>query len=102
MATTTVSARERDKDIALTIQVWKEESSHVAYAPELDISSCGKTASQAKARLRESVTLFIEETARMGTLEEILAEVGFEQRGRAYRQRPILAREKMRLTLPAV
>jgi predicted RNase H-like HicB family nuclease len=101
MATTTLSARERDKEIALTVQVWKEGASHVAYSPELDISSCGKTASQAKTRLREAVSLFIEEAARMGTLQEILAESGFEQRGKTYRQRPILAREKMRLTLPA-
>jgi predicted RNase H-like HicB family nuclease len=101
MAPTTLSARERDKEIALTVQVWKEGASHVAYSPELDISSCGKTASQAKTRLREAVSLFIEEAARMGTLQEILAESGFEQRGKTYRQRPILAREKMRLTLPA-
>jgi predicted RNase H-like HicB family nuclease len=101
MAPTTPSARERDKEIALTVQVWKEGASHVAYSPELDISSCGKTASQAKTRLREAVSLFIEEAARMGTLQEILAESGFEQRGKTYRQRPILAREKMRLTLPA-
>jgi hypothetical protein len=101
MAPTTLSARERDKEIALTVQVWKEGASHVAYSPELDISSCGKTASQAKTRLREAVSLFLEEAARMGTLQEILAESGFEQRGKTYRQRPILAREKMRLTLPA-
>jgi predicted RNase H-like HicB family nuclease len=90
-----------DRDIALTVQVWKEGSSLVAYSPELDVSSCGKTASQTRARLREALSLFIEEAARMGTLEEILAEAGFEQRGKTYRQRPILVRQKMRLTLPA-
>lgn len=94
--------KNRDRDIALTVQVWKEGSSHVAYSPELDISSCGKTASQTKARLREAVSLFIEETARMGTLNEILAEAGFERRGKTYRQRPILIHEKIRLTLPAI
>jgi hypothetical protein len=101
MATSTLASRTAEKDIALTLQVWKEGASHVAYCPELDVSSCGKTASQAKARLREAVSLFIEETARMGTLDEILAESGFERRGKTYRQRPILVREKLRLALPA-
>lgn len=85
----------------MTVQVWKEGLSHVAYNPELDVSSCAKTASQARARLREAVSLFLEEAARMGTLEDILAESGFERRGNTYRRRPLLSREKIRLTLPA-
>ena len=89
------------REIALTVQVWKEGASHVAYSPELDISSCAKSASQAKVRLKEAISLFIEEAARMGTLEEILAEAGFERRGRTYRRRPVLLREKMRLAIPA-
>ena len=101
MATSLLATRNGERHIALTLQVWKEGASYVAYSPELDISSCGKNANQAKTHLREAVSLFIEEAARMGTLNEILAEAGFERRGRTYRQRPILAREKMRLTLPA-
>jgi hypothetical protein len=101
MATSTLATRNGQRDIMLTVQVWKEGASHVAYAPELDISSCAKTANQAKTRLREAVSLFIEEAARMGTLDEILAEAGFERHGKTFRQRAILAREKMRLTLPA-
>jgi predicted RNase H-like HicB family nuclease len=101
MASSSLATRNGEREIALTVQVWKEGASHVAYCPELDVSSCGKTASQAKTRLREAVSLFIEEAARRGTLEEILAESGFERRGKTFRQRPMLAREKIRLTLPA-
>ena len=100
MATSTLATRNVQRDIMLTVQVWKEGASYVAYAPELDISSCAKTANQAKSRLTEAVSLFIEEAARMGTLEEILAEAGFERHGKAFRQRPMLARGKMRLKLP--
>jgi predicted RNase H-like HicB family nuclease len=101
MASSTLATRNRNREIALSVQVWKEGASHVAYSPELDVSSCAKTASQAKARLKEAVFLFLEEAARMGTLDEILAESGFERRGKTYRQRPILSREKLRLALPA-
>lgn len=102
MAISTLAASNRDKDIAFSVPVWKEGANYVAYSPELNISSCGKSASQAKKQLREAPSLFIEEAARVGTLEEIVAESGFERRGKTSRQRPILAREKMRLTLPAV
>ncbi|GAC1624577.1 MAG: hypothetical protein PVS2B2_11410 [Candidatus Acidiferrum sp.] len=102
MATSMLATRNGHNDIALTVQVWKEGASHVAYSPELDISSCAKTASQAKTRLREAVLLFMEEASRMGTLDEILVEAGFERHGKTYRPRPILVREKMRLILPAV
>ncbi len=101
MASSTLTARDRARKIALTVQVWKEAGTHVAYAPELDVSSCGKTASQAKSCLREAVSLFIEEAERMGTLSDILEEAGFERQGNSYKPRRILTREKMHLTLPA-
>ncbi len=101
MSTKTLSPRNHEGQIALTVQVWKEGPSHVAFAPELDISSCGKTPSQAKAHLREAVSLFMEEASRMGTLDDILEEAGFERQGKTYRPRPILARERMRLAIPA-
>jgi hypothetical protein len=101
MPGSTLTARGQEKKIALTVQVWKEAGAHVAYTPELDVSSCGKTASQAKSRLREAVSLFIEEAERMGTLSDILKEAGFERQGNSCKPRRILAREKMQLTLPA-
>jgi len=101
MGDTSISARNGVADITLGVEVWKEGTSFIAYASALDISSGGKTASQAKSRLREAVSLFIEEAARMGTLGAILEESGFERRGKTYRPRPVLAREKIKLALPA-
>ena len=101
MANTIISARNGTGEITLGVEVWKEGTSYIAYASDLDISSVGKTASQAKSRLREAVSLFIEEAARLGTLVAILEESGFERRGKTYRPRPVLAREKMKLALPA-
>jgi predicted RNase H-like HicB family nuclease len=52
-------------------QVWKEGATFVSYAPELDVSSCGKSVAEARAHLREAVTLFLEECSRRGTLNKI-------------------------------
>lgn len=100
MAKSSHSVKPAIPDISLTIQVWKENSTYVAYTPELDVSSCADSLRQAKARLREAVGLFLEEAWRMGTLADILAEAGFERHGKTYRARRVLAREKVRLAVP--
>jgi predicted RNase H-like HicB family nuclease len=101
MAASLKRSENGSRNIALTLQVWREGSAYVAYTPELDISSCGKTASQAKSSLREAVLLFIEESSRQGILDDILEESGFERKGTTYRPRAILAREKIHLAIPA-
>jgi len=59
--------------------VFKEDASYVAYCPELDISSCGKTVEHAKKMLKTAVRLFIEEAEKMGTLEGIFEEANYKK-----------------------
>ena len=59
--------------------VLKEEKTFVAYAPELDVSSCGDSVEEAKANLKTAVRLFMEEAEKMGTLEDILTEAGYRK-----------------------
>jgi hypothetical protein len=51
-------------EIDFTAQVWREGTTYVSYAPELDVSSCGDSVAQARTRLREAVIMFLEEYAR--------------------------------------
>ncbi len=46
----------------------------VAYAPELDISSCGHAREVAAENLKEAVRLFLESCEKTGTLAQVLAE----------------------------
>jgi predicted RNase H-like HicB family nuclease len=64
--------------IEFDVIVFQEGNTYVAYSPKLDVSSCGSTIDDAKVNLKTAVQLFIEESARMGTLEEILEEAGYE------------------------
>ena len=59
--------------------VFQEGKTYVAYSPKLDVSSCGSTVEEAKGNLKTAVRLFIEESANMGTLAEILEEAGYEE-----------------------
>src|ERR1700722_16320158 len=87
-------------EIAFTAHVWKEGTTFVGYTPELNVSSCGDSVAEARARLREAVSLFLEECSQRGTLGAILAESGFEKRGQSYRPRRIISRAKFRLAVP--
>ena len=59
-------------DIRFTAQIFKEGRLFVAHTPELDVSSCGGTMEKAAKNLKEAVRLFLEEAAKMGTLDQIL------------------------------
>ena len=86
------------KQIQFTSEVWREGDMYVAYSPELDISSCGKTLEESRLRLKESVGLLLEETEKMGTLEELLEESGFKKQDAAnWRGPEILTVEKIKL-----
>jgi len=67
-----------NKKIIVSEQIWKEGGMYTAYCPELDLASCGKTVSEARNNLHEALEIFVEETARKGTLEEILDEAGYD------------------------
>jgi predicted RNase H-like HicB family nuclease len=100
MVRTLTKRKPQVPDIRGTMDVWKAGTAYVAYAPELDISSCGDSVAEAKADLREAVTLFLEECSRKGDLDPILSESGFEKRDKSYRPRRILTRAKVRLEVP--
>lgn len=96
------ASKRRTPKVNFSLQVWKEDGTYVAYAPELDVSSCGDSVSEARKMLREAVALFLEEAAHQGTLQEILSESGFEKHGDSYVPRRVLVREKESLAVPVV
>ena len=73
--------------------VFKEGKTFVAYSHELDISSCGKTVEQAKKNIKTAVKLFLEEAEKMGTVEDILKESGYEKVGNRWIAPKMIATE---------
>lgn len=74
------------QEIAYTVHVFKEGKTYVAYAPELDISSCGSTDEEARKNIRDAVRGFLETSADTGTLPEILEEAGYVREGEKWRE----------------
>ncbi|OGM32456.1 hypothetical protein A2803_03225 [Candidatus Woesebacteria bacterium RIFCSPHIGHO2_01_FULL_44_21] len=56
-----------------------KEAPYVAYNPELDVSSCGKTEEKARKNLHEAVEIVLEEAEKKGKLNQLLEEAGFEK-----------------------
>lgn len=82
--------------IQLNTEVWKEGKMFVAYAKQLDISSCGTTLNKARKNLAEAIELFLEEAEKKGVLIEILKEAGFyfDQK---WKTPKIVSREKLKI-----
>jgi predicted RNase H-like HicB family nuclease len=88
------------RQIEFTSLIFKEGETFVSFCPELSVASCGDTLEEARRRLVEAVRLFLEETQRMGTLQDILREEGFVPRdsaGASWSPPPLLATEHMQL-----
>ena len=53
-----------------------KEAPYIAYIPEFDVSSCGKTEEEAVKNVKQTLEITIEEVKRKGDLEEFLKESG--------------------------
>ncbi len=76
--------------------IFKEQEAFVAYSPKLDISSCGSTVEEARRNLKTAVRLFLEEAEKIGSLEDILREAGYEKADESHWMTPrLIATEVM-------
>ena len=88
------------QQIEFTSLIFKEGETFVSSCPELGVASCGDTVDEARRRLSEAVRLFLEESQRMGTLQDILCEEGFVPRdpgGASWSSPPLIATEHVQL-----
>jgi predicted RNase H-like HicB family nuclease len=69
------------QDFSFDTHIFREGDAYVAYAPALDVSSCGATDEEARRNIRDAVRGFLAASADMGTLDEILREAGYHQEG---------------------
>ena len=65
------------EDIIVGMDIFKEGDQYVAISPELNVSSFGDSPKEAKASLIKAISLFLEECERMGTLNKVIEEAGF-------------------------
>ncbi len=87
-------------DLTFTIQIIAEGPTYVAYAPELDVSSCGETPEEARTNLREAVRGFLKSAQKMGTLDTILEEAGYIHKRTGWSTPPLVTLDRFSVALP--
>mgnify|MGYP003393342405 CR=1 FL=1 len=65
------------QNLTLTVQVFREGKYFISYNPEFKVASCGKSIDEAKEKLKEAISGFLQAAKKMNTLEEIMEEAGF-------------------------
>ncbi len=75
----------------------------VVYSPALDISTAGKSLSEARKRFEEMVPLFMEEIVEAGTVDDVLTELGWvkEKKRKAWHPPQVLNTESIGIRMPA-
>ena len=66
------------KNLVITEEIWKEGNMYIAYCPELDVASCGKSTEEAGKNLLEVIEIQLEEAAKLGTLRAFLENAGYD------------------------
>ncbi len=80
--------------VEYTMQIWKEGNQFVAHAMRLDVMSAGVSPEAAREALDEAVRLFLLTAQDHGTLPEVLAECGYEQRNGVWEAPPPVILER--------
>ena len=85
---------------SLPVAVLREGDQFVAYTPALDLSTSGDTYAEAKKRFEEAVGIFFEETMRMGTLDEVLSDLGWKKTQDEWTPPVIVSQEQQTVRIP--
>jgi len=68
----------------LSVSFFQEGDQVVAYVPVLDLSTCGKTFTEAKKRVNEVIEIFFEELQKKKVVEETLLELGWQKKRKQF------------------
>lgn len=86
--------------LKIPVSIFKEDKTFIAYSPVLDLSTSGKTFEQVQQRFTEVVRIFFEELVAMGTLDEVLANLGWRRVNREWNPPISVTHQLTDITIP--
>lgn len=84
----------------LSVAFLREGKAFIAYSPALDLSTSGKTLSDAKKRFQEAVSIFFEELNKKGTTEDVLTNLGWIKERKRYVPPTIIGHGTQEIKVP--
>lgn len=85
----------------LHVSILREGKYFVAYSPALDLSTSGKTLAEAQRHFTEAAEIFLEETARHGTLESVLTDLGWRKSKISWQPPVVVSQSTQLVRVPA-
>ena len=85
---------------SLPVTFLREGDQFVAYTPALDLSTSGSSFEQAKKRFGEVVQIFFEECFSMGTLENVLLDLGWKKENSEWNPPTVVAQDTQIFNIP--
>lgn len=92
---------ERPLSYSLPVTIFREGDAFVAYTPALDLSSAGKTEAEARRMFGEAIETLFEELSEMGTLDSVLADLGWKKMKRGFEPPTVVDHSLMSVRVPA-
>lgn len=89
-----------DFQTSLPVTFLREGDQFVAYTPALDLSTSGDTFEQAQKRFNEIVQIFFEECFSMGTLNDVLADLGWKKGNSQWSPPTVVAQDTQKVNVP--
>ena len=88
--------------LKLSVQITKQGGRFVAWTPVLDLSTSGRTETEAKKRFAEAVQIFIEELVEAGTVDEVLRGLGWTKSQQSWMPPRVIKEQTLSVTVPAM
>lgn len=89
------------KELKLQVSILKEGKKFIAYSPALDLSTSADSFESAKKRFDEIVRIFFKELTEMGTLDEVLTDLGWQKQKQEWVPPLVISQELESIKLPA-
>lgn len=87
---------------ALPFSILREDDSFIAYTPALDLSTAGSTFEEAQKNFEEAVNIFFKELVEMGTLDDVLVELGWQKQNNNFVPPVVIANQIQTFSIPTL
>lgn len=85
----------------LPVTFMREDKQFVAYSPVLDLSTSGHTFELARRRFEQAVDIFIDECIELGTLSQVLEDLGWKKVKKEWKPPVVIAQDSYAFSIPA-
>lgn len=89
-------------NFALPVSILREGDSFIAYTPALDLSTSGSTFEEAQKNFEEAVNIFFQELMEMGTLNDVLKDLGWEKQNNKFVPPIVVENSVQNFSIPTI